>query len=52
MDDLIMTLLAANRTISRYLMNEYWLDIGVLEDYDKAQEAYQQHFMHQIEAKS
>ena len=43
-DDLINKMLAEGRIITRYLMDEYWLDIGRLEDYSKAEEAYQTHF--------
>ncbi|MCP4035299.1 MAG: NTP transferase domain-containing protein [bacterium] len=43
-DDLITRMLAENRPIARYLMEEYWLDIGRIEDYSVAEEAYQTHF--------
>jgi NDP-sugar pyrophosphorylase family protein len=43
-DDLIQTMLAADRPITRYLMEEYWLDIGRVEDYSEAEEAYRTHF--------
>jgi len=43
-DDLIGRMLKENRPIARYLMQEYWLDIGRIEDYSVAEEAYQQHF--------
>lgn len=44
-DDLIGRMLEDNRPIARYLMKEYWLDIGRIEDYSVAEEAYQQHFV-------
>ena len=43
-DSLIKKMLAGNRKIARYLMSEYWLDIGQMEDYSIAQSAYQKHF--------
>jgi NDP-sugar pyrophosphorylase family protein len=44
MDHLILDLLAQRHPIGRYLMKEYWLDIGRIDDYAEAQEAYQRHF--------
>jgi len=44
MDQLIKLLLKQNVRIGRYLMQEYWLDIGRLDDYNEAQVAYDQHF--------
>lgn len=43
-DDLIKKMLSENQTITRYSMEEYWLDIGRIEDYSEAQEAYRIHF--------
>jgi len=43
-DQLINQMLAAGRAITRYLMDEYWLDIGRIEDYQAADEAYETHF--------
>jgi NDP-sugar pyrophosphorylase family protein len=43
-DSLIKDMLAKNNKIARYPMSEYWLDIGRMEDYSVAQNAYQQHF--------
>jgi NDP-sugar pyrophosphorylase family protein len=43
-DDLIHRMLAEDRPITRYLMDEYWLDIGRLEDYAEAERAYKTHF--------
>ena len=43
-DQLINQMLAVDRTITRYLMDEYWLDIGRIEDYETAEEAYETHF--------
>lgn len=42
--DLIEKMLADGRAITRYLMEEYWLDIGRVEDYSEAEEAYRTHF--------
>lgn len=44
MDTLIKKMLAENHHISKYDLKEYWLDIGRLNDYEKAQEAYNTHF--------
>ena len=44
MDDLIQNLLSIGIKISKYEIKEYWLDIGKLDDYSKAQEAYNKHF--------
>ena len=43
-DDLINKLLARNEKVGRYLIKEYWLDIGSLEDYDQAQKVYEEYF--------
>ena len=44
MDMLIKTLLRRNEEIGRYLISDYWLDIGQVEDYSQAREEYQRHF--------
>lgn len=44
MDNLILSMLEKNETVSKYEMKEYWLDIGRLNDYEKAQDFYNQHF--------
>lgn len=43
-DSLITKMLLEGRIITRYLMDEYWLDIGRVEDYSMAEEAYRTHF--------
>ena len=43
MDQLIKTMLANNMPVSKYEMSEYWLDIGRIDDYEKAEEMYKQH---------
>jgi NDP-sugar pyrophosphorylase family protein len=43
-DKLITTLLREKKPVSRYQIHEYWLDIGQVEDYTKAREAYGEHF--------
>ncbi len=43
-DMLIKDLLRAGRKVGKYLCREFWLDIGQLEDYARAQEAYRTHF--------
>lgn len=41
MDDLIRTLLDQKKRIARFLIEDYWLDIGQIEDYSKARESYE-----------
>jgi NDP-sugar pyrophosphorylase family protein len=43
-DQLIQDMISAGHTITRYPMTEYWLDIGCVEDYGQAEEAYKTHF--------
>lgn len=43
-DMLIKKLLSKNIPITKYVLKEYWLDIGVVEDYEKAREIYDEHF--------
>ena len=47
MDHLILKMLKENTLVSKYELKEYWLDIGRLNDYEKAQEVYTEHF-HEI----
>lgn len=44
MDTLIKDLLAAGSPIKRYLIRDYWLDIGRVEDYGQAREEYEKNF--------
>ena len=44
MDHLIKKMLKNQLPISKYDLNEYWLDIGRLNDYEKAQKEYESHF--------
>jgi len=44
MDSLIKALLAAPQRVARYLIEDYWLDIGQVEDYSKARDLYDQNF--------
>lgn len=43
-DSLIKDLLSGGHPISRFLIKEYWLDIGQVEDYSKARDLYAQNF--------
>jgi len=43
-DRLIKFMLARRKPISRYLIREYWLDIGQVEDYAKARDEYASNF--------
>ena len=44
MDKLILNMLSNNELVTKYELKEYWLDIGRLNDYEKAQEIYNEHF--------
>jgi NDP-sugar pyrophosphorylase family protein len=44
MDLLMNDLLKNEKKISKYELKEYWLDIGRVDDYQKAQDFYQKHF--------
>lgn len=43
-DRLIKEMLARKMKVAKYRLQEYWLDIGQIEDYELAQEAYDKHF--------
>jgi len=43
-DTLIKKLIELKVPVARYLMNEFWLDIGKIDDFKEAQEAYDKHF--------
>jgi NDP-sugar pyrophosphorylase family protein len=45
-DSLIKLMLAQQRKVGRYLMKDYWLDIGRADQYQQAQAAYDEHFDH------
>ena len=45
-DLLIKKMLNERRSVGRYAMKEYWLDIGQVEEYQTAQTAYNEHFDH------
>lgn len=47
MDSLIKTLIGNKLPVSKYEIKDYWLDIGRIEDYQKAQEVYETHFKSQ-----
>ncbi len=44
MDHLIEKMLTENKPVAKYQIHEYWLDIGQVDDYEKAQEIYKTHF--------
>jgi len=44
MDKLIKKMLFEKHPVAKYNLTEYWLDIGRLSDYEKAQDAYNEHF--------
>ena len=43
-DSLIKDMLAKGRPIGKYVMKEYWLDIGRIDDYNVAEAAFKEHF--------
>jgi NDP-sugar pyrophosphorylase family protein len=44
MDTLMINMLNKNVPIAKYEIKDYWLDIGVIDDYQKVQEIYNNHF--------
>jgi NDP-mannose synthase len=44
MDTLIKNMIASKMKIAKYELEEYWLDIGRVDDYQKAQNEYMKHF--------
>jgi NDP-sugar pyrophosphorylase family protein len=44
MDTLIKNMLASGTPIAKYAIEEYWLDIGQIPDFERAQEVYREHF--------
>jgi NDP-sugar pyrophosphorylase family protein len=43
-DTLLQNMISAGQAVSRYLIQEYWLDIGQVEDYTQARKAYSENF--------
>ena len=43
-DELIKKMLREHVPIAKYEMKEYWLDIGRIDDYERAQSVYNTHF--------
>jgi NDP-mannose synthase len=48
MDLLIKGMLQAGEPVSKYEMSEYWLDIGRVDDYEKAQAVYNDYFCEEV----
>jgi NDP-sugar pyrophosphorylase family protein len=44
MDQLIKEMLAQKAKVGRYLIKEYWVDIGQVEDYSQARRMFDEHF--------
>lgn len=40
MDNLIKDMMASHAQVAKYLMSEYWIDIGQLDDYEMAKEMF------------
>ena len=49
MDTLIHRMLKEKIPISKFEIMDYWLDIGQVDDYQKAQEIYKEHFINKGE---
>jgi len=47
-DTLIKLMLERNLPILRYLIKDYWIDIGRLGDYSEAQEVYEKHIQNHL----
>lgn len=45
MNNLISDMVSKNRKIAKYLIKEYWIDIGVVDDYKEVQDIYKNHFL-------
>jgi len=43
-DKLIQKYIDINEKVAKYEMDEYWIDIGRIDDYQKAQEVYGEYF--------
>jgi NDP-sugar pyrophosphorylase family protein len=43
-DTLLTRLIREKRPVSRYIIHEYWIDIGQVDDYSEAQAGYKSHF--------
>jgi len=39
-DDLIKKMFSENKKVAKYLMDDYWIDIGQIDDFEKAQNTY------------
>jgi NDP-sugar pyrophosphorylase family protein len=50
MDKLIKSMLNQNIPVGKYHLREYWLDIGQISDYEKAQDDYKMHFNEELGA--
>jgi NDP-sugar pyrophosphorylase family protein len=44
MDLLIKSMLAKGSPVAKYEIEDYWLDIGQISDYEKSTEIYEQYF--------
>jgi NDP-sugar pyrophosphorylase family protein len=49
MDLLINQLIKKNKNVIKYEMSEYWLDIGRYDDYEKAENDYNENFTNNLE---
>lgn len=43
-DSLIHKMLENDRPITKHLLKDYWIDIGIVDDYEEAKQVYQDHF--------
>jgi NDP-mannose synthase len=47
MDTLINKMIDSKIPITKYVIKDYWLDIGQIDDFQKAQEIYKNHFVNE-----
>jgi NDP-mannose synthase len=43
-DTLLDDMISTRKPVSRYLIHDYWIDIGQVDDYSEARNAYAEHF--------
>ena len=51
MDTLLTRMVAARQPVSRWVVQDYWLDIGQVEDYTQARQAYRENFLAEVAAR-
>ncbi len=44
MDSLITSMITSKKPVAKYMIKDYWIDIGRMDDFEKAQSIYDTHF--------